>query len=129
MSVDAASCQTGSSSGGAKRAPVRKMRAEMTRKMRVAPRPMLRLERSEMAPMICGENVSPKKWMQNRLMEMAVARTGAETELTIAVFSGPVLRNRKNSARNSAGTEKARGPKKMRAPNGMVRTTLQKESR
>ena len=61
MSVDAGSCQTGSSSGGAKRAPVRRDDAEMTRKIRVAPRPMLRLERSEMAPMICGEKVSPKQ--------------------------------------------------------------------
>src|SRR6266568_4467666 len=39
--------------------------------------------------------------MKKRLNETAVARTGAETEFTIAVFSGPVLRNKKNSAANS----------------------------
>ena len=67
--------------------------------------------------------------MQKRFTEMAVARTGAETEFTIAAFSGPVLRKRKNSAANSEGMAQARGPKKISAPNGSVRTTLQKESR
>ena len=90
---------------------------------------MLRLVRSEMAPMIVGEKVSPKKWMQKRLMLMAVARTGAETELTMAALRGPVLRKRKNSAAKSAGTAHARGPKKTIAPQGRVRATLQKESR
>ena len=77
--------------------------------MSVAPRPMRRLEWSAILPMICGEKVSPKKWMQKRFTETAVARTGAETELTMAVLSGPVLRKRKNSAANSAGTAQPAG--------------------
>ena len=85
---------------------------------------MLRLERSEMAPMICGEKVSPKKCKQKRLMEMAVARTGAETELTMVVLSGPVFKKRKNSAANKAGIDQALGQKKSRIPQGRVRTTL-----
>src|SRR5579863_2447969 len=67
--------------------------------------------------------------MQNRFSETAVARTGAETELTIAVFNGPVFRKRKNSAANREGMAQLRGPKKTRAPQGRVRATLQKESR
>src|ERR1035438_8125231 len=91
------------------------MMQEKTRKISVAPRPRRRLlVRSEMAPMICGEKVSPKQWMQNRLMETAVARTGPETELTMAALSGPVLRKRKNSAAKSEGTAQAAGPKKFR---------------
>ena len=46
---------------GAKRAPDRRIAHEITRNISVAPRPMLRLVRSEIAPIICGENVSPKK--------------------------------------------------------------------
>ena len=67
--------------------------------------------------------------MQNRLMEMAVARTGAETELTMAVLSGPVLRKRKNSAAKSDGKAQVCGPKKSSAPQGSVSATLQNESR
>ena len=64
-----------------------------------------------------------------RLMEMAVARTGPLTELTMAALSGPVLRKRKNSAAKSAGTAQAAGPKKTSTPQGRVSATLQKESR
>src|ERR1035437_6331184 len=67
--------------------------------------------------------------MQKRLTEIAVARTGAETEFTIAAFSGPVLRKRKNSAANNEGIVHARGPKKIIAPHGSVSSTLQNESR
>ena len=67
--------------------------------------------------------------MHRRLKEIAVARTGAETELTMAALSGPVLRKRKNSAAKSAGIVHARGPKKTSAPQGKVRATLQKLSR
>ena len=67
--------------------------------------------------------------MQKRLNDMAVARTGAETEFTMAAFNGPVLRKRKNSAANSAGMAHVRGPKKTKAPQGRVSATLQKESR
>ena len=87
--------------------------------MRVEPRPMLKLEWSEMAPMICGENVSPKQWMLKKLRPMAVARTGAETELTMAALSGPVLRKRKNSAtkqgRNGPGWRTERRAESRRA--------------
>src|ERR1700734_550844 len=67
--------------------------------------------------------------MQNRLIEMAVARTGAETELTIAAFRGPVLRKRKNSAANSAGTAHLCGPKNNITPHGSVSATLHAESK
>ena len=67
--------------------------------------------------------------MQNRLMEMAVARTGAETELTMAVLSGPVLRKRKNSAANSEGTAHLCGPKNSMTPHGRVSATLHADSR
>src|SRR6266567_4364616 len=67
--------------------------------------------------------------MKNKFTEIAVARTLKETELTIAAFSGPVLRNRKNSATNSAGTDHFGGPKKTSAPHGSVRATLQNETR
>lgn len=80
--------------------------------MSVEPRPMRRFERSAILPMICGEKVSPKKWMQKRFTDTAVARTGAETEFTMAVLSGPVLRKRKNSAAKSAGTAQRPGPKR-----------------
>ena len=46
---------------GANRAPVRSTMHEKTRKISVAPSPMLRFDRSLMAPMICGEKVSPKR--------------------------------------------------------------------
>ena len=62
--------------------------------------------------------------MMKRFREIAVARTGAETEFTIAAFSGPVLRNRKNSAAKRDGTVYAGGPKKTRVPNGSVKATL-----
>jgi len=115
--------------GGAKREPKRRIAAEITRKMRVTPRPRRRLVRSEMAPMMVGEKVSPKAWMQKRLKEMAVARTGAETELTMAALSGPVLRKRKNSVTKRAGMAQVFGPKKTMIPQGRVRATDQKESR
>ncbi len=67
--------------------------------------------------------------MQNRLIEIAVARTGAETELTIAAFNGPVLRKRKNSAANSDGTAHLCGPKNNITPNGSVNATLHAESK
>ena len=73
--------------------------------------------------------MSPKQWMMNKLMETAVARTGAETELTMVVLSGPVLRKRKNSAANKAGMAQTGGPKKSKTPKGRVSATLQKESR
>ena len=37
--------------------------------------------------------------MQNKLIEIAVARTGAETEFTIAVFSGPGIQEEKELRR------------------------------
>src|SRR5271156_6591657 len=67
--------------------------------------------------------------MQNRLIEIAVARTGAETELTIAAFSGPVLRKRKNSAAKNEGTINCRGPKNTIAPKGSASATLHADSR
>lgn len=79
--------------------------------------------------MICGEKVSPKQWMLKKLRPMAVARTGAETELTIAALSGPVFRKRKNSAASRDGMAHPGGPKKSRIPKGRVRATLQKERR
>src|SRR5580700_2936670 len=105
------------------------MQEAMTSETRVAPRPMLRVEWSLMAPMIWGENVSPKAWMQKRLMEIAVARTAPSTEFTMAALSGPVLRKMKNSAQKSAGMVVEWGPKKTRIPKGMVQTTLQNETR
>ncbi len=127
VELDYGSCA--SSKGAAKRAPYQRMQLATTSEARVAPRPMLKLERSLMAPMICGEKVSPKKWMQKRLIEMAVARTGAATELTMAVFRGPVLRKRKNSARKSDGTAQDLGPKKSRIHQGRVSATLHMEKR
>ena len=50
----------GSSKGDAKRAPYQRMPHAMTSETSVAPRPMLRFEWSLMAPIICGEKVSPK---------------------------------------------------------------------
>jgi hypothetical protein len=50
-----------SSSGGATRDPARRIAQETIRKIRVEPKPVRRFVRSLMAPMICGENVSPKK--------------------------------------------------------------------
>jgi hypothetical protein len=67
--------------------------------------------------------------MQKRFIEIAVARTGPLTEFTIAVFNGPVFRNRKNSAPRRAGMAHDRGPKNSRTPNGIVRRTLQADSR
>jgi hypothetical protein len=58
-----------------------------------------------------------------------VARTDAETEFTIAAFSGPVFRKRKNSVTSSAGIAYAFGPKNTTIPQGSVSATLQKESR
>jgi hypothetical protein len=50
-----------SSNWGAKCAPIRKITQETTREIRVRPRPRRRFfVRSEMAPIIWGENVSPK---------------------------------------------------------------------
>jgi hypothetical protein len=60
---------------------------------------------------------------------MAVARTGAPTELTMAVLSGPVLRKRKNSAAKSDGTAQAPARRRAAAPKGSVSATLQNESR
>ena len=56
--------------------------------------------------------------MQKRLIEIAVARTGAETEFTSAVFSGPVLRKRKNSAAKSEGTAHGSRPEKNQRAKG-----------
>jgi len=78
-------------------------------KMRVEPRPMLRFEWSEMAPDDLRGKVSPKQWMLKKLRPMAVARTGAETELTMAALSGPVLRKRKNSATSRDGMARPAG--------------------
>ena len=47
--------------GGAKRAPYQRIAQAITSETSVAPRPMLKVEWSLMAPMICGEKVSPKK--------------------------------------------------------------------
>ena len=51
----------GSSSRGANRAPIRKITAETTRKISVAPSARRRLLWSEMAPITVGANVSPKQ--------------------------------------------------------------------
>src|SRR6476619_2292982 len=60
---------------------------------------------------------------------MANDRTAAEMELTIAVFSGPVLRKRKNSATRIDGTSTDRGPKKTITAAGSVSTALHAETR
>ena len=67
--------------------------------------------------------------MTKKLTPIAVARTGAETELTMAALSGPVLRKRKNSAASKDGMAQDEGPKKSKIPQGKARATLQKESR
>src|SRR6185312_142155 len=85
-------------SGGAKRMPMNRMIAESTSAIRVTEKPSRKVDRSEMAPIIVGDNASPRRWMVKRFTPIAVARIGAATEFTIAAFSGPVLRNRKNSA-------------------------------
>ena len=58
--------------------------------------------RSESQPSRVGEKASPKAWMKKILTAKAMARTPGLVTLTITVFNGPVLRNRKNSAKKIA---------------------------
>src|ERR1035441_7471101 len=61
---------------------------------------------------------------------MAVARTGAGTELTMAAFNGPpVPVKMQNMAMPSAGSMVARGPKKQSTPNGTVSSADHAETR
>src|ERR1017187_6903010 len=61
---------------------------------------------------------------------MAVARTGAGTELTMAAFNGPPIPVKmQNMATPSAGSIVARGPKKHSTPNGTVSSADHAETR
>ena len=57
---------------------------------------------SENQPRTVGEIASPRACMKKMFTAKAMVRTDGLVTFTITVFSGPVLRNRKNSARNIA---------------------------
>src|SRR6266513_2003298 len=56
-------------------------------------------ERSRIAPMSGGEIASPKRWMIKMFSAKAVARTLGRVTFASAVFDGPVLKNKKKTAR------------------------------
>jgi hypothetical protein len=62
--------------------------------------------RSESHPIIIGEIASPNAWMKNIFTAKDIARMAGLVTLTMVVLSGPVLRNRKNSAKKVAPKQK-----------------------
>ena len=79
---------------------------------------MRRFERSLMAPIICGEKVSPKTVNAEKVEEIAVARTGAETEFTMAAFRGPVLGRGRIRPQRATGMAQGMRAKEDQHPEG-----------
>jgi hypothetical protein len=70
--------------------------------MGVMRREYLSPQRSDIHPSIVGDMASPRACIIKILTAKALARTDGCVKFTIIVLSGPVLRNRKNSAKNIA---------------------------
>src|SRR5256885_16875989 len=60
---------------------------------------MFMFHRSRIAPISGGDAMSPKRWMTKIFNAKAVARILGEVTLASAVFVGPVLKNRKKTAK------------------------------
>src|SRR5882672_10489291 len=58
--------------------------------------------RSTIQPMSGGETASPRAWTTKILSAKAVGRSAEDVTLASAVFAGPVLKKRKNTAQKSA---------------------------
>ena len=66
------------------------------------PNAVFMFQRSPMAPIRGGEMASPRAWMRKMLRANAVDRVATGVTLARAALAGPVLKKRKNTARNTS---------------------------